>query len=246
MGKRVRFAADPAFGLMADFARRQRESPASSVGTLAESAAAEEPVRNDAPAELSAPAEGGGVPAHAATNNEARKRVLAAVVVAVAIAAGVWWWRSRAAAGEEAGLATEAMAAEGELARYEAESREYEAARERLLAEHRALAEDRARVIDAIKQLRALSEHNNDEFRKRYAPKKETFDSDIASMEDEQNLETAFALKNELDDKKKGLLQLNSQLGEQHKAAMQRLQTIEREINDVKKVYNNSFDDKIN
>jgi hypothetical protein len=235
MGKRVRFAADPAFGLMADFARRQRESPA--VARTAESAEAAE--------ESEPPAGDTPKPPPATTTDGPRTRVLAGLAVAAAVAAAVWWWWSSRSRAGDAERAAEAMTAEGELARYEAESREYEAARERLLAERRALADERARVVEAIQQLRALSERNNEEYRKRYAPQKETFDSDIASMEDEQNLETSFALKNELDDKKKGLLQRNSQLGEQHKAAMQRLQAIEREIDDVKKVYNASFDDKM-
>lgn len=259
--KRVHFAADPAAGILADFAKRQREPDAETDNgpTVVEDDAAapgsdgamREHEDQSAVAETtSRPARAGGLRAGGlrAGGLITRQRVAIAVTVAAVLAAAVWWRvRSGSVAGAAAkeARAAEALVAEGELARYEAETRRYEAERDRLRGEHRALMAERAQIAEVMKKLRGLSEQTNGEFRRLYAPQKESFDSEISSYEDEQSLETAFALKNELDDKKNALLQKNSRLGEQHAAAVGRMRAIEREIGEIERVYKASFDDAI-
>lgn len=250
--KRVHFAADPAAGILADFAKRQRE-PEGAVEVdepkAVDSDVASPGVREDE-SDASAAAEATSRPVRSglrAGGMITRQRVAIAVAVAAVLAAAVWWrvrGGSAAAAAQET-RAAEQLVAEGELARYEAETRRYEAERESLRGEHRALVAERAQIAEVMKKLRGLSEQTNGEFRRLYAPQKESFDSEISSYEDEQSLETAFALKNELDDKKNALLQKNSRLGEQHAAAVARMRAIEREIGEIERVYKASFDDSL-
>lgn len=234
--KRVRFSyKDPAFGIMHDSAKR---------GLAADEPPAEPPA-DEPPADDTASPASPASTADPVVVSPARKRVAAAVVVLAAVAAGVVLWLRNRGAQQQSSRASEALAAEGELARYEAETRRYEAERAKLREEHQALTTEAARVLKAARQLREMSEQNSVEYRRLYSPQKESFDSEQASYEDEQSIESAFSLKNELDDKKKAMVQKTTQIGEQHTAALGRLRAIQQEIAEIEKVYSQSFDDPI-
>lgn len=238
MRKRVKISDDPAGSLVTDFARRKRagfadEGPAEDEndGTQTD----EEQVEPRAEPSL-----GGSL---GGSLSGAKTPVLIAILAAVAAGVAIWW-KTRTVV-SEAGPSAEDLAAEGELARYEAEKRQYESARVKLQAEHRALAADRDAVTKALQQLRAIAEDNNGKFKKLYAPAKASFDSEISSYEEEQSIETAFALKNELDEKKSAMLQKNTEMEKQHAALLARLRAVSQRIEQVEAIYNESFDDQI-
>lgn len=230
MRKRVKISDDPASGLVTGFARRKRaeadEGPAEDEYDGTQTTTDEE--RVEAPSSLSG----------------AKTPILIAVLAAVAAGAAIWW-KTRTVVSASGTSSAEDLAAEGELARYEAEKRQYESAREKLQAEHRALAADRDATTKALRQLRAIAEENNGKFKKLYAPAKASFDSEISSYEEEQNIETAFALKNELDEKKSAMLQKNTDMGKQHAALLARLRAVAQRIEQVESIYKESFDDPI-
>jgi hypothetical protein len=80
---------------------------------------------------------------------------------------------------------------------------------------------------------------------KRYAPSKETYDSDMAAYEDEQSLETAFALKGELDDKKSKEIAQSAELAKQHAAAVGHAKALQAQLAALARHYNESFDDQL-
>jgi lipopolysaccharide export LptBFGC system permease protein LptF len=228
MRKRVKISDDPASSLVTGFARRKRaeftdEGPAEDDGMQ---------TTNDEE-QAEAPSSLGG----------AKTPILIAILAAVATGAAIWW-KTRTVV-SATGTSAEDLAAEGELARYEAEKRQYESARVKLQAEHGALVADRDATTKALQQLRAIAEDNNGKFKKLYAPAKASFDSEISSYEEEQNIETAFALKNELDEKKSAMLQKNADMGKQHAALLARLRAVSQRIEQVEAIYNESFDNPI-
>lgn len=226
MRKRVKISDDPASSLVTGFARRKRaeftdEGPAEDEDDGMQTTTDEE--------QAQAPSLGG-----------AKTPILIAILAAVATGAAIWW-KTRTVV-SATGTSAEDLAAEGELARYEAEKRQYESARAKLQAEHHALVADRDATTKALQQLRAIAEDNNGKFKKLYAPAKASFDSEISSYEEEQNIETAFALKNELDEKKSAMLQKNADMGKQHSALLARLRAVAQRIEQVEAIYNESFD----
>jgi hypothetical protein len=257
MGRKVRFKDDPAVALVADYARRLRE--AKGVAPKAPPPVARAPQEEPGEAREEEPGEAREEePAGAreeAREEEARGGALAALgrarvplaLAAVAVlAAGALWWRWRAAPpAAEAAAAAEALAAEGEVARYEAEVRRYEAERERLRAEHGALVAQRDAAVAAARRLHALAQDTSRRMDKRYAPSKETYDSDMAAYEDEQSLETAFALKGELDDKKSKEIAQSAELAKQHAAAVGHAKALQAQLAALARHYNESFDDQL-
>ena len=234
MRKRVKLANDPASTIVSEFARRKRaefheegpESPARDDDDYSDEQVA---ISEDV---IKAPSLG------------AARTPL--IIAALAACAGLAiWWKMRTVTGGPSPTEAENLVIEGELARYEAEKRRYEAERERLRGEHRALSLDRDNTMKALQQLRSMADDNNGKFKKMYAPSKASFDSDISSYEEEQNIETAFALKNDLDDKKSKMLEKNTELGKQHALLLARAKGIVQRIEQVEAIYSESFDDSI-
>ncbi len=228
MRKRVKISDDPASSLVAEFARRKR-AESSSEGPAEEEEddgvqTTTDEQRVEAPASLIG----------------TKTPILIAVIAAVVAGAAIWWKTRTVVVSTP-----ENLEAEAELARYEAEKRQYESARVKLQAEHRALAADREEIAKDLQQLRAIAEENNGKFKKLYAPAKASFDSEISSYEEEQNIETAFALKNELDEKKSAMLQKNTDMEKQHAALLARLRAVTQRIEQVEAIYNESFDDPL-
>ena len=238
MRKRVKLANDPASQIVSEFARRKR-AEFHDEGPAGESLAREDDENQVTIGDDAA------VQASPFLGTARAPLVIAALA---AFAGFAIWWKLRYGqhtTGPSPTTAAEDLAVEGELARYEAEKRRYEAERERLRGEHRALLTDKDNTMKALQQLRLIAEDNNGRFKKMYAPSKASFDSDISSYEEEQNIETAFALKNELDDKKSKMLEKNTELGKQHALLLARAKGIVQRIEQVEAIYSESFDDSI-
>jgi hypothetical protein len=93
---------------------------------------------------------------------------------------------------------------------------------EQAAQEKNRMASDGQRINKILVEIQAAmgknrqeAEENQVQFKKMFASSKSSYDDDIKGIEDEQNIETAFMLKEDLEGKKKGMITLGQELGKQ-------------------------------
>ena len=93
---------------------------------------------------------------------------------------------------------------------------------EKLASEKLHMRESADRLKGVIANLQGMLQNNQKEaesnqatFKQMFASHKSSYDDDMVGMEDEQNIGTAFMLKEDLEGKKKGMIQLGKELSEQ-------------------------------
>lgn len=73
-----------------------------------------------------------------------------------------------------------------------------------------------SRIMQDIETNQFEAKANHEKFQKLFGTKKSSFDDDLTNMEDEQNLDTVFMVKDDIDKKKAGMVNLGRELGLQY------------------------------
>lgn len=76
-------------------------------------------------------------------------------------------------------------------------------------------------IMKEIEANQVQAQNNHVAFQRKFGTKKASFDDDLTTMEDEQNLETVFMTKDKIDEKKKEMIELGRSLGGQYQQLKQ-------------------------
>ncbi len=107
-----------------------------------------------------------------------------------------------------------------------------------------AIASSQNRITGLQKQMKANHEtflSNQLQFKEMFSEQKESFDTHQSSMEDSQNINSAFLLKEEVDDRKSKMVELGKTLQENNVKLQNELQEASKEYQTVVGVYTRSF-----
>ena len=125
-----------------------------------------------------------------------------------------------------------------ENARYEMEKKAYDQQRDGLLGEFQSLSSQRNEILQQLKGNFQRAQQNAEDFKEMFSDKK----GEHTGGDEGDSINTAFMLKEELEAKKKQMIDEAKNLGLEKQKLMRMIQQNKDNLNHVADTYNSSFD----
>ena len=88
-------------------------------------------------------------------------------------------------------------------------------------------------------------EKNNTTFKKYFSEKKVSFDSELTELEDEQDFQTAFSVKADLDEKKDSIVKLGSELEKNHGSLVNDFTETQKNLNEYSQNFEKKYGERL-
>lgn len=132
----------------------------------------------------------------------------------------------------------EILLAENE--RYKLEMEEYETKRKKLLENFQIFTKKRNDIINLLQANYKSASLNNQDFHKMFADKK--LDSSTTLEEENESIDTAFMLKDDMEKKKMEMIESGKSLNKQKDDLLNQMQEVNKQIDDIANLYNVSYE----
>lgn len=126
-----------------------------------------------------------------------------------------------------------------EQARYEAEQKAYMDKRQELLDEFQRLSKERNEIIGRLKGNYETAKQNSEDFHSMFAEKKAEFHG---GDEENESIDTAFMLKEDVEKKKQEMIHQGKALGQEKEKLLSMINSNKEAINHVALTFNQSYD----
>lgn len=126
--------------------------------------------------------------------------------------------------------------------RYKLEMEEYEGKRKQLLQTFQDFSRERNNVINLLQHNYKSAKLNNEDFQKMFSEKKLDSASSMEGNLEDENIDTAFMLKDDLEKKKMEMIEAGKKLGQQKDNLMKKMQQVNQQIDEIANIYNSSYD----
>jgi hypothetical protein len=134
----------------------------------------------------------------------------------------------------------DALLAENE--RYNMEMEEYENKRKQLLLTFQGFSRERNDVIKILQHNYKSAKLNNEDFQNMFSEKKLDSASSMEGNLEDENIDTAFMLKEDLEKKKMDMIESGKKLGQQKDNLLKQMQQVNQKLDEVANIYNSSYD----
>lgn len=182
-------------------------------------------------------------PAFDLTPNEARKKgsfnrtVVTTVVVFTVLAAVMYYGVVKRRGGEGAVALGNDEHFVREKARYEAEKQVYEEQHQALIDQHGKIKAERGELVRLLQANQEKAARNNEDYQEMFAESK----GEHANSDEADSIHTVFMLKDDLEAKKKQMIDTNQTLGQERQRLLQALQNLTSQGNEVASMHNDTF-----
>lgn len=126
-----------------------------------------------------------------------------------------------------------------EEARFQAEEKAYLSKKDELLGEFERLTKERTQIMGQLKANFETAKRNQADFQDMFSEKKLDFGE---NEHENDSIDTAFMLKDEMEKKKLEMINTGKRLGEENKKLIGMMQQNRDAINEVSSLYNSSYD----